>query len=118
MTIATRLSAICDQLPDGAAVSLPVGTLRQWLAEGSDDVTPDLTVTDIAAQLGRHPSTVRGWIRAGLLESYKLNEREHRVTRAALSDFLDRQRNRGRGGSSTTRQRRANLGAWRKRRRK
>lgn len=52
----------------------------------------DLTVAQVAEMFGRSPQTVRGWIRQGELEAYQLNNREYRVTRAALQGYQERAR--------------------------
>lgn len=40
MTVRDRLSAIVDALPAGASVTLPVDTLRGWLADEPGDLAP------------------------------------------------------------------------------
>jgi excisionase family DNA binding protein len=116
----TRLQTLCDTLPPEASVTVPVATLRQWLALEGDAPCADLTVTDVAEQLNRSPSTVRHWIRRGELDTYRLNGREHRITRAALGGFLERQRTQTppTPKQRTTGDSRPNLGAWRRVRRK
>ena len=40
MTLRARLAAIAGALPDGSAVTLPVGELRQWLDDEPAEVAP------------------------------------------------------------------------------
>lgn len=86
-----------------------------WVLRELDDAEPsrpgDLTVSEVAEELGRAASTVRGWIASGALDSYKFRGREHRVTRAALDAFLERERNGDRRERADTDG--LDLGAWR-----
>ncbi len=102
-------------LPEQASVTLPVVVVKEWLDLEADDPLADLTVADVALQLGRSPGTVRDWIRRGELEAYQLG-REYRVTSRALTTFCQRQRNgpRTSGRSEGASSRRSDLGAWRK----
>ncbi len=95
-------------LPDDAMV--PVGWIREQLGAG-DDRLADLTVEEAAAELGRAPSTVRGWLGSGELRGYRLNGREWRVPRAAVHDYLERQKN---GNRQVTKAngKAADLSAW------
>jgi excisionase family DNA binding protein len=107
-------------VPDEAAILLPVAILRALLeVDTGNDSLGDLTVAQVAALVGRRPSTVRAWIRDGRLESYRLNKRDYRVTRVALSAFLEQQRatSHPAGRSSPGRRACADLGAWRQQRR-
>jgi excisionase family DNA binding protein len=48
-----------------------------------------LTVADIAAHIGAHESTVRGWIRQGELKASKFGTRiGYRIRRADYDDFI------------------------------
>ncbi len=80
MSIEDRLRRIVTALPEQASVTLPVAVVKVWLAVEADDPLADLTVADVALQLGRSPGTVRDWIRRGELEAYQLGK-EYRVTR-------------------------------------
>lgn len=82
--------------PDGTV------TLR-WLAEllgepvegesaAKDEAPRDLTVDEVAEHFRRAPSTIRGWLFQGDLRGYKLNGRDWRVTRSALAEYEQRQR--------------------------
>ena len=51
----------------------------------------DLTVEEVAEEMLKAPSTVRGWLISGALRGYKFNNREWRVTRSALRDYMVRQ---------------------------
>ena len=119
MTLHERLSAICGAMPDSASVTLPVSELREWLAEDGDVETStgltDLTCEDIAERFGRSPACVRGWCRAGKLPgSYRLQQREWRIPRAAVEAFQAAQAN-GRPSKPrrTTQAKTVDLGAWR-----
>lgn len=95
-TLEERLRRALDGLPDEAAVTWPVGVLRGWLAEPEQEDEPepltDFTCQDVAEELGRSPSTVRGWCADGDLPgAYRLNGREWRIPRASLRRYLDAQ---------------------------
>ena len=53
----------------------------------------DYTVAQVAEMFDRHPQTIRDWIRSGRLSAYLLRDREYRVTRVALEEFQENQRN-------------------------
>ena len=113
------LAQIAAVLPPGAAVLLPADWLRAQL-EGEvgpeDDGVADMAVREVAEKLGRSVSTVRGWLSAGHIPgAYKFRGKQWRVTRAGLSEFLDRQRNgKGPAGPGVGRGSSANLASWRK----
>ncbi len=115
MSIEDRLRQIVTALPEQASVTLPVVLVKEWLDLEVDDPLADLTVADVALQLGRSRGTVRDWIRRGELEAYQLGK-EYRVTRPALTTFCQRQRNGPRTSdrSEAAPGRRSDLGAWRK----
>ena len=94
-------------LPDTALV--PVGWVREQLGEGEPDSLADLTVEQVAAELNRAVSTIRGWLGAGDLRGYRMNGREWRVPPAALREFREIQRNGKRRSSNGS----ADLAAWR-----
>ena len=118
MKLRARLAAMIEPLPDGASVLLPVEVVRAWLADGaasSERDLSDLRVEDVAEELGRGLSTVRGWLIAGELAGYKLMGREWRIPRDALRAFLDRQAGRdGREGPRAGGRRAARLSDWRR----
>lgn len=98
MTLAGRLRQAVEGLPEGASITLPVSVIRDWLsnleAEAAEEDLGDLTVPELAEELDRAGSTVRGWLNAGEIpQAYKLNDREWRIPRAAVREFLDRQKN-------------------------
>jgi len=82
-------------------VNLPrvVAALRE-LADGLEaeiqaagPVAGLLTVAQVAEQMHRSPSTVRGWCEAGRFrEAFKLNGKDWRIPTAALETFLTGQR--------------------------
>lgn len=96
MTLADRLRSLAASLPsDASAVTF---TRRDLLAlvEGAVDDAPaapprDLTVEDVAGQVGRSTSCVRLWLNHGRLRGYKLNGRDWRVPPAALAEYLAEQ---------------------------
>jgi excisionase family DNA binding protein len=50
-----------------------------------------LTVADVAAHIGAHESTVRGWIKSGELKAHKFDTRiGWRIKRRDCDDFLNR----------------------------
>lgn len=108
MTLRARLEALLDALPPGGSVTLDREALEELLgAEGSgSEPVADLTVEEVAQELGRAPSTVRGWLGAEDLEGYRLRGREWRVPREALRAFLEEERGNGREETS-------DLGSWR-----
>ncbi len=65
MSIEDRLRQIVTALPEQASVTLPVVVVKEWLDLEVDDPLADLTVADVALQLGRSRGTVRNWIRVG-----------------------------------------------------
>ena len=96
MTLPERLRDLANALPsDHSAVTFTRADLLA-LADCGDEVVPtspigDLTVDEVAKQMKRAPSTVRGWLIANELRGYKLNRREWRVPRSALRDYVERQ---------------------------
>ncbi len=115
MSLEDRLRRIVTALPEEASVTLPVLLVKEWLDLEADDPLADLTVADVANQLRRSPGTVRDWIRRGDLGAYQLGK-EYRITRPALTTFCQRQRNGPRTSerSEGAPSRRADLGSWRK----
>jgi len=92
-----------EVMPQGSSVTLPVDWLRSQLGmssvsmapqpvPGDDDSVKDMSVDDVAELVGRKSSTVRGWCASGQLQGYRQNNREWRVTPAALDEFRSRQR--------------------------
>jgi excisionase family DNA binding protein len=55
----------------------------------ADPHSPDewLSVADIAAELGMHPSTVRKWANEGVLRGTRIGRRQWRFRRSALQDL-------------------------------
>ncbi len=65
----------------------------QQAANGSDPgPQADLSTADIARMYGNSQQAVRGWIGRGLLDAYKFQGREWRVTPASLEKFRREQR--------------------------
>jgi excisionase family DNA binding protein len=65
----------------------------------------------VAEIFQRSPQTVRDWINARRLRAYKLNGREYRITRAAVEEYLEQQRNGEPNGQTDGRSSSADLGA-------
>lgn len=118
MTLAHNLLAAIQSLPDQATISFPVGWLRAELEEEARapvEPAKDLTVEELAGQLGRAPSTVRGWLIGGEIpEAYKLHKKEWRIPRAAIARYLDRQASGEAPGPALGSARAVNLGEYRK----
>ena len=113
MGLTEQLMRIVEGMPDEAAVTLPVKWLRRLLKlDGQSSVEiDDLTCEQAAGILGRSPSTVRDWCRAGQIPgAYRLKGREWRIPRSGLREFLNRQ---GDCRPRTVRPRREDLSAWR-----
>lgn len=114
MTLSERLRALAEALPsDASSVTLTRADLLT-LAEGSGDAplaVRDLTVEEVAQEVQRAASTVRGWLIAGKLRGYKLNGRDWRVPRAALRAYLDAQTRAPE--KATPSRATANITAWR-----
>ena len=93
------------QVERGEALSIPRGA--------GDEPLGDYTAAQVAETFGRSPQTVRDWIKSERLRAYKLNGREYRITRAAVEEFREKQRNGESDGQATGRKSSADLGAWR-----
>lgn len=98
MNLADRLQKAVQGVPDEGAITLPAGVLRQWIqeadggpsegaAEGRGEPVADLTVPELADELGRSESTVRGWL-PDVDGAYKLGS-EWRVPRDAWRRHLN-----------------------------
>ena len=93
MRLSDRLARMIDGMPDGASITLPVDTVRDWLNDNGSGLDQDLTVEEVGKFFDRSPVTIRAWIRAGRLEAYHFRGNEYRITHAALEDFQGRERN-------------------------
>jgi excisionase family DNA binding protein len=111
-----RLARVLADLPDEAMV--PVGWVRGQLEveqQPAEERLADYTVAEVAEELERAPSTVRGWLnRDELPGAYRLKGREWRIPRDALATFLEAART---GEQPTQQGAPVDLGAWRKHRR-
>ena len=110
MSLRSNLQAMCESLPDGASITLPVQWLRAQLDVEPEDtgVMGDLRLEDVADSFDRSVSTVRTWCNSGrIVGAYKLG-REWRIPRSALQSLRD-----GRPGTYS-RSRPVDLAAWRK----
>ena len=93
MTLEERLRQLASALPsDHSAVTMTRADLMALLERDGRDAevgsTRDLTVEKVADETNRAPSTVRGWLISNALRGYKLNNRDWRVPRAALGEYL------------------------------
>jgi excisionase family DNA binding protein len=109
MTLLDRLRALVDALPPGGSVTFT----REWLAgelqgAAAAPQNVDLTIAQVAARLGRAPSTVRGWLERGELNGYRFRGREWRIAPAALEAFVARER-----GTADRRSARPSISDWR-----
>lgn len=97
MTVAERLRQAVEGVPEEGSVTLPVRAVRRWFEEageearrvrnGGEAAVADLTVPELAEELGRSESTVRGWL-PDVEGAYKLGS-EWRVPRDAWRAYLD-----------------------------
>ncbi len=123
MSLHSRLRQLAAALPsDSSAVTFTRADLRVMLDEDdgheSDLILRDLRVEEVAEETCRSPSTVRSWLISGELRGYKLQNRDWRVPRSALREFLNNQpANRSGDDAGPKSLRRVDLGAWRKVRR-
>lgn len=101
---------------------VPLDWIRHQLdqidSEPSGDPLVDLTVKQTAELLGRSPSTIREYLRAGLFPgAYKMRGREWRVPRDGIREF-QRAEAAPKSPPPKTRSRQGrqevDLGAWRK----
>jgi excisionase family DNA binding protein len=73
---------------------VPVGWLLAQLGDEGEEapgVGRDLTVEEVAALVGRSPSTVRVWLETERLRGYRLGGRSWRVPAAAVTEFRAQQ---------------------------
>lgn len=122
MSLRERLRNLADGLPLNGSVVFTRGDLEALLAEESGTVNlatlnrADYTVAEVADRFGRAPQTVRDWINDGKLDAYLFNEREYRITPAALAEFEEQRRNGKQAKPGPGKP--ADLGAWRNETRK
>jgi len=123
--LAASFRAVAEALPAGTAVPVPRELLLELLAAPGGAVhtstTPaaDLTVHQVAARFGRHPSTVRLWLERGALPgAYRFQGREWRIPATSLAIFEARAREQGAQGklesTAAAAGGPANLADWRK----
>lgn len=95
MSLRGQLEQLLEHLPPGGSVTLDREALAELLeAEPSseEERLSDLTVPELAEELDRGESTVRGWLADGLIpEAYRLRGREWRVPPEAVRRFLERE---------------------------
>jgi|SRR5690606_23634102 len=113
-TLAARLRAIVDALPEGASVTFTREQLAALLEEAGDGGSEraferDLTLAEVGALYGRKPNTVRDWIKHKGLRAYRDATGQWRIPRAALEAWQEAQREGRRVSGEDT-----DLGAWRR----
>ncbi len=125
MNYRRELDAIFQQVPMheltdfmGALEAVKLAALTKTIAEiqraanGSDPKPrPDYTTAEIARMYDKSPQTVRGWIGRGLLDAYRFQGHEWRVTPESLEKFKREQREPLKLEVVSPE---PNLGAWRK----
>jgi hypothetical protein len=90
-SIGEALRTIAEASLPGASISVPREVILELLSDlpsraVSGSPARDLSVNEVGVHFGRSPTTVRGWLEAGLLPgSYKLRGKAWRVPPAALS---------------------------------
>lgn len=118
-----KLRQALELLPPGTEVTLTRELLLDALrVDEAQPQAPLHTVAEVAGQLHRSPSTVRGWCEAGRFAgAFKLNGRDWRIPVAAIARFLAGQRPPAPSKadpvlptSRKARSRPTDLGAWRK----
>lgn len=126
MNLAQRLRQAVRGVPDEGAITLPAAAVRRWLEEvdsgasegaheGRGETVADLTVPELADELGRSESTVRSWL-PSVDGAYKLGS-EWRVPRDAWRRHLDRLADDGDDGPPEVRSSAsASLDDWRQER--
>lgn len=120
MTLAERLTAIVQALPDSGAVTLPVSELRQWLSQESTEPAPatstvvDMTVAQCAERFGRSVSTIRTWLgRNELPGAYRLYDREWRIPLSAIEHLQREQAKQHRASKVSEVLKGADISEWR-----
>ena len=113
MSIHARLLEVIRGMPSDGSVTFTVAWISHLLEEHTEsDDGPDLRVDDVARSLDRAGSTVRSWLGQGRLPgAYRLRDREWRIPRTALRNFLDSEAN---GSASSPIDGDSDLGAWRR----
>ena len=86
MSGAKKLLRDIRPLPGDAM--LTVRYVREMLAAGDEAESADPTVEVVAEELGRSPSTVRGWC-PKIPGAYRAAGREWRIPRVGLRRFLE-----------------------------
>ena len=95
MSLHERLRQLATALPSDGSVTFTRADLVALLEEEPGRVSAgsarDMTVEEVGAEIGRAPSTIRGYLISKALLGYKLNHRDWRVPRAALREYLEAQ---------------------------
>lgn len=89
------LRELVDGVPPGFTVSVRADWIKELVAdlpEPEPGVEIDLTAEEVGRLLGRDPKTIASWCRMGTLEgAYRLNDREWRIPRPALTAYQRKQ---------------------------
>lgn len=98
MTLADRIRSMVAVVPADGAITIPVRTLQEWLAD-EEAVQGDLTLEEWARAYAPHEppavSTVREWFAAGLVPgAYKLHGRKWMAPRSSIAAFRASQQER------------------------
>jgi len=93
VTAADRLRALALALPAGGSATLSREALLDLAGDATASAAPGVgdvyTVVQVAERLSRAPSTIRGWLEAGLMPgAVKIRGRAWAVPAEALSAFL------------------------------
>ena len=84
-------------MPDGGFLVLPRDAILALVEDGKNTArsrfrpAPDFTTRDLASRYSRSSSTIREWIRGGMLKAYRVGS-EYRVTPQDLARFEDEKR--------------------------
>lgn len=116
ISIAERLRAIADAMPEGGAVTLPVRELREWLEAEPAESQPDLTLDDLRARYfqGKSLSTLRSWCARKLFpHAYKPAGGGWMIPRCCIAELRQTTSDGQEKVRTRPKRRRLNTGAWR-----
>lgn len=113
LDLTRRLRLLAEALPPDGCVTFSRADLERLVGDRQEEepaaaILADLTVEEIAEELSKAESTVRGWI-PRIEGAYKLG-REWRVPRPAFRAWLD---SKGEGKANNRSAGPVDLGSWR-----